>query len=82
MPSRNIFRVPKGVLSRDYARPALNKEMLGELDFIETIDLLLSSQPSLQPSPVRARYALIHSVINNDLVVVMLVLAGWLATAR
>jgi type I restriction enzyme M protein len=42
----------KGVLPKDYARPALNKVMLGELiDLIGTIDLVQSSQPSPQPSP-------------------------------
>ena len=42
----------KGVLPKDYARPALNKLMLGELiDLIGTIDLIQSSQPSPQPSP-------------------------------
>ena len=35
----------KGVLPKDYARPALNKVMLGELiDLIGTIDLIQSSQ--------------------------------------
>jgi len=41
----------KGVLPKDYARPALNKVMLGELiDLIGTIDLMQSSQPSPRPS--------------------------------
>jgi type I restriction enzyme M protein len=42
----------KGVLPKDYARPALDKHRLGELiDLIGTIELLASSQPSPQPSP-------------------------------
>ena len=42
----------KGVLPKDYARPALNKLMLGELiDLIGTIDLIQSSQPS-PPAPL------------------------------
>ena len=42
----------KGVLPKDYARPALDKHRLGELiDVIATIELLASSQPSPQPSP-------------------------------
>ncbi|MDL5046542.1 class I SAM-dependent DNA methyltransferase [Oscillatoria amoena NRMC-F 0135] len=42
----------KGVLPKDYARPALDKQRLGELiDLIATIDLIASNQPSPQPSP-------------------------------
>ena len=42
----------KGVLPKDYARPALDKHRLGELiDLIATIDLVASNQPSPQPSP-------------------------------
>ena len=37
----------KGVLPKDYARPGLDKQRLGELiDLIATIDLIASSQPS------------------------------------
>ena len=42
----------KGVLPKDYARPGLDKQRLGELiDVIATIELLGSSEPSPQPSP-------------------------------
>jgi len=42
----------KGVLPKDYARPALNKLMLGELiDLIGSIELTQSTQPSPRPSP-------------------------------
>ncbi len=42
----------KGVLPKDYARPGLDKQRLGELiDLIATIDLIASNQPSPQPSP-------------------------------
>ncbi|MCY3016704.1 MAG: class I SAM-dependent DNA methyltransferase [Planctomycetota bacterium] len=42
----------KGVLPKDYARPALDKQRLGELiDLIATINLIASNQPSPNPSP-------------------------------
>jgi len=42
----------KGVLPKDYARPGLDKQRLGELiDLIATIELIASNQPSPQPSP-------------------------------
>ena len=42
----------KGVLPKDYARPGLDKQRLGELiDLIATIDLIASNQPSPLPSP-------------------------------
>jgi type I restriction enzyme M protein len=42
----------KGVLPKDYARPGLDKQRLGELiDLIATIDLIASNQPAPQPSP-------------------------------
>ena len=42
----------KGVLPKDYARPALDKHRLGELiDLIATINLVATHQPSPQPSP-------------------------------
>ena len=42
----------KGVLPKDYARPGLDKQRLGELiDVIATIELLGSSEPSPQPWP-------------------------------
>jgi type I restriction-modification system DNA methylase subunit len=42
----------KGVLPKDYARPAFDKQRLGELiDLIATINLIASNQPSPNPSP-------------------------------
>ena len=42
----------KGVLPKDYTRPGLDKQCLGELiDLIVKMDLVASNQPSPQPSP-------------------------------
>ncbi|MEZ5443790.1 MAG: class I SAM-dependent DNA methyltransferase, partial [Lysobacterales bacterium] len=42
----------KGVLPKDYARPALDKQRLGELiDLIATIDLIAADQPAAEHDP-------------------------------
>ena len=52
----------KGVLPKDYARPGLDKQRLGELiDLIATIELIASNQPSPQPSPTGLTIAHIFS---------------------